>query len=144
MTAQGHHGRNGNSTVCSTTNWLWETTKTSMFRISSLFMRMDLPPTRCPMRKTFPRFYIIMSKCWWYLLKLRWLISLLRCFALWHKHLSDALNHILIWQPSPQLSSGDSCQIWKWHSISKQGFHNLENEWDNNRMGKWLHRKHTT
>ena len=36
----------------------------------------------------------------------------------------ESLNHIHIWQVSPQLCCSDICQIWMWHSIGNQPFHN--------------------
>ena len=33
---------------------------------------------------------------------------------------------IYIWQVSPQLSCGDTCQIWMWYSISNHRFNNSE------------------
>ena len=33
------------------------------------------------------------------------------------KYPLDSLDHIHIWHVSPQLSRGDTCQIWTWYSI---------------------------
>ena len=47
----------------------------------------------------------------WGLLKLRWLISPQAKFSILQKYRLDAFDHIHIWQVSPQLSCGDTCQI---------------------------------
>ena len=47
----------------------------------------------------------------WGLLKLRSLISPQAKFSILQKYLLDSLNHIHIWQVSPQLSCGDTYQI---------------------------------
>ena len=56
----------------------------------------------------------------WGLLKLRSLIAPLAKFSILLKYLSDYLHQIHIWQVSPQLSCGDTCQIWTWYSIGNQ------------------------
>ena len=35
-------------------------------------------------------------------------------FSVLPKHMLDIEYHVYIWQVSPQLSCGDTCQIWKW------------------------------
>ena len=49
-------------------------------------------------------------------------------------YLLDTLNHINIWQMSPQLSCGDACQIWMWYSIDNQCFDNSKK---NVKITKW-------
>ena len=44
-------------------------------------------------------------------------ISLLGKFSVLQHYLLDALNHIHIWQVSPQLLCWDTCQTWIWYSI---------------------------
>ena len=39
----------------------------------------------------------------------------------------DTLNHNHIWQVSPQLSCGDTCQIWVWYFIDNVCFESAEN-----------------
>ena len=39
------------------------------------------------------------------------LISLLRKILIYHNSWLDIINHVHIWQVSPQLSCGDNCQI---------------------------------
>ena len=51
----------------------------------------------------------------WGLLKLRSLISPLREILIYQEHRLDILNSVHICQVSPQLSSGDTCQIWTWY-----------------------------
>ena len=51
-------------------------------------------------------------------LKLRLLISQQAKFSIWQKYLLDYLNHVYIWQVPPQLSCGDTCQIWTWYSTN--------------------------
>ena len=41
-------------------------------------------------------------------------------------YLLCSLNHFHIWQVSPQLGCGDTCQIWTWYSISNPCFDNRE------------------
>ena len=41
-------------------------------------------------------------------------------------YLLDSLLRIHIWQVSPQLSCGDTCQIWMWYSIANMYFANAE------------------
>ena len=53
----------------------------------------------------------------WGLLKLRSLIYLLRQILIYRNSRLDILNHFHIWQVSPQLSCGDTCQIWTWYFI---------------------------
>ena len=68
----------------------------------------------------------------WGLLKLCLLISLQRKFSILQKYWLDSWSHFHIWQVSPQLSCGDTCQIWMWCSICNQCFDNNENQ-ENNR-----------
>ena len=49
---------------------------------------------------------------------------------IFQKYLSDPLNHIHIWQVSPQHSCGDTCQIWMWYST---GILLILKNWQNNR-----------
>ena len=35
--------------------------------------------------------------------------------------------HVHVWQVSPQLSCGDTCQTWKWLKESNRYFHKIEN-----------------
>ena len=35
--------------------------------------------------------------------------------------------HVCIWHVSPQLSFGDTCQIWKWFKYSNSYFGEIEN-----------------
>ena len=62
--------------------------------------------------------------------------GLLSPFLLFHyfPNFSASLNymlaieyHIHIWQVSPQLSCGDTCQIWMWCKNSKKYFSRIEN-----------------
>ena len=54
----------------------------------------------------------------WGLLNLRSLISPWAKFSIPPKYLLDSLHRIHIRQVSPQLSCGDTCQIWMWYSIA--------------------------
>ena len=78
----------------------------------------------------------------WGLLKLRSLISPWAKFSILQKYLLYSLNHIHIWQMSPQLSCGDTCQIWTRYSIVNVCFDN------NGKYGKfrngdnWLSNPH--
>ena len=36
-------------------------------------------------------------------------------------------NHIYIWQVTPQLRCGNTCQIWMWYSAGKQCFEKISN-----------------
>ena len=49
--------------------------------------------------------------------------SIKEIFISW-KYLLRSLNHFHIWQMSPQLSCGDSCQKWMWQSTGNQWFDN--------------------
>ena len=51
----------------------------------------------------------------WGLLKLRSIISPLREILIEQKYRLDTPNHVHICQVSPQLSCGDTCQIWTWY-----------------------------
>ena len=55
---------------------------------------------------------------------------LFRCFpnlsALWI-HTLAIEYHVYIWQVSPQLSCGDTCQIWMWFKYSNRYFGEIEN-----------------
>ena len=42
------------------------------------------------------------------------------------KCLLHSLNLIHIWKVSPQLSCGDTCQIWTWYSIANMYFDDVE------------------
>ena len=39
----------------------------------------------------------------------------------------DIKYHVYIWQVSPQLRCGDTCQIWMWFKESKSYFCKIEN-----------------
>ena len=55
----------------------------------------------------------------WGVLKV-WLIdSLPWMFIILQKHMVFPFNHIHNWQVSPQLSCGDTCQIWMWYATGK-------------------------
>ena len=43
----------------------------------------------------------------------------------------DYSNHIRFWQMSPQLSCGDTCQIWTWYSIANDSFDISKNSENN-------------
>ena len=43
------------------------------------------------------------------------------------KHTLDIKYHVYIWQVSPQLSCGDTCQIWMWFKESNSYFCKTEN-----------------
>ena len=58
--------------------------------------------------------------------KLRSLISPLAKFSILSKYLLDYLHHIHIWQVSPQLSCGNTCQIWTWYTIANMYFGDAE------------------
>ena len=62
----------------------------------------------------------------WGLLKLRSLISPQANFSILPKYLLDYLHHIHIWQVSPQLSCGNTCQIWTWYTIANMYFGDAE------------------
>ena len=59
------------------------------------------------------------------LLKLHSLIS--RWGLFYSVCLLGSSNHFHIWRVSPQLSCGDTYQIWTWYSISNKCFDNGEN-----------------
>ena len=67
----------------------------------------------------------------WGLLKLRSLISPLREILIKQKYKSDNFNHVHICQVSPQLSWGDTCQIWTWYHTGNHCFDHSE-KWENN------------
>ena len=48
-------------------------------------------------------------------------------FSALSKHTLDIEYHVYIWQVSPQLSCGDTCQIWMWFNESKRYFCKIEN-----------------
>ena len=48
-------------------------------------------------------------------------------FSSLSKHTLDIEYHVCIWQVSPQLSCGDTCQIWKWFKESNRHFCQVEN-----------------
>ena len=48
-------------------------------------------------------------------------------FSALSKHTLDIEYHRNIWQVSPQLSCGDTCQIWMWFKESKRCFCKFEN-----------------
>ena len=48
-------------------------------------------------------------------------------FSALSKHTLDIEYHVYIWQVSPQLSCGDTCQIWKWFKESNRYFWKIEN-----------------
>ena len=58
--------------------------------------------------------------------KLRSLISPQANFSILPKYLLDYLHHIHIWQVSPQLSCGNTCQIWTWYTIANMYFGDAE------------------
>ena len=62
----------------------------------------------------------------WGLLKLRSLISPQANFSILPKYLLDYLHHMHIWQVSPQLSCGNTWQIWTWYTISNMYFGDAE------------------
>ena len=62
----------------------------------------------------------------WGLLKLCSLISLLGLFLNSKTCLLYPVNHIHIWQVSPQLSCGSTCQTWMWFQIGNQCFRVIE------------------
>ena len=43
------------------------------------------------------------------------------------KYMLDYLHHIHIWLVSPQLSCGNTCQIWTWYTIANMYFGDPEN-----------------
>ena len=45
-----------------------------------------------------------------------------------HMYLLDASSHIRIWEVSPQLSWGDTSQIWAWYVTGMQCFECYENQ----------------
>ena len=47
-------------------------------------------------------------------------------FSALSKHTLDIEYHVYIWQVSPQLSCGDTCQIWKWFKESNRYFWKIE------------------
>ena len=58
--------------------------------------------------------------------------SVSKKFSLLQRYLLDCLNHIYIWQVPPQLSRGDTCQIYIWYSIANVCIDNAE-KFENNR-----------
>ena len=48
-------------------------------------------------------------------------------FSALSKHTLDIEYHVCIWQVSPQLSCGDTCQKWKWFKESNRYFCQIEN-----------------
>ena len=61
---------------------------------------------------------------WWYetTASSSWICPSVKYLVL-HKYLLRSLNHIHIWQVSPQLSCGETCQILTWYSIPNMCFH---------------------
>ena len=51
----------------------------------------------------------------WRLLKFHLLISPLQQISIYQNSRLDALNHVHIWQMSPQLSCNDTCLLWMWY-----------------------------
>ena len=68
----------------------------------------------------------VIRKLGWGLLKLRSSISPLAKFSILQKCLLHSLNHIHIWQVSPQLSCGNTCQIWTSYSIANMYFGDVQ------------------
>ena len=62
----------------------------------------------------------------WGLLKLRSSISPKAKFLISQKYLLHSLNHIHIWQVSPQLRCGNTCQIWTCYSITNMYYGDVE------------------
>ena len=52
---------------------------------------------------------------------------LLKHFFISQNYLLGSLNHIHMWQLSPQLSCGNNCQIWTWYSTTNMYLVMLEN-----------------
>ena len=48
-------------------------------------------------------------------------------FSALPKHTLDIEYYVYIWQVSPQLSRGDTCQIWMWFKESNSYFCKIEN-----------------
>ena len=63
----------------------------------------------------------------WGLLKLRSLISPFREILISQNCRFNTHNHVHICQVSPQLSCGDTCQIWTWYRIGNCCFITLKN-----------------
>ena len=76
------------------------------------------------------------------LLKLRSLISQLAEFSILQTQLLDYFNHIHIWHVPPQLSCGDTCQIWTWYSIANVSFGNSDKLGKQRNGGDWLSNPH--
>ena len=102
-------------------------------QISNGCQRVVVLYSQLPPLKTYPcRVLCVVFKHagWaylgWGLLKLRSLISPLAKFSILQKYLLYYLHHIHIWQVSPQLSCGNTCQIWTWYLIGNQCFGNGE------------------
>ena len=47
-------------------------------------------------------------------------------FMFLQKQNFNPLNHNYIWQASLKPNCRDTCQIWMWHSLGYQSFHNWE------------------
>ena len=62
----------------------------------------------------------------WGLLKLRSSVFLQAKFSVWQKYLLHSLNLIHIWLVSPQLTGGDTYQIWTWYSMANMYFGDVE------------------
>ena len=60
----------------------------------------------------------------WRLLNPRSLIVSVSKITILQKYIFDSLSHMHIWQVSPQLSCGDTCQIGTWYSIPSMFFGN--------------------
>ena len=54
------------------------------------------------------------------------LFSLYAKFSILQKYLLDSLNWIYIWQVSPQLSCGNTCQLLTWYLVSDACFDNTD------------------
>ena len=54
-------------------------------------------------------------------------LPLFSLFSEWSKHQLPIEYHVHIWQMSPQLSRGDTCQIWIWFKEYDKYFWNIEN-----------------
>ena len=95
-----------------------------------LLYAMFILSTRIVYRE-FLTLQLIVLVLGWGLLKLRSSISPYAKFSISQKYLLHSLNLFHIWQVSPQLSCGDTCQIWTWYSIAHMYFDDVEN-WENN------------
>ena len=93
----------------------------------------------CSFRVLFP-LHVIRG---WGLLKLHLWISPLWLFKILQNWMLDYLNHVHIWQLSPQLSCSDTCQIWMWYVIVIPCFDKTKKNGRNNKNeGKWFCNPH--